>query len=60
MIRIMMTYGFYKTSDEINNLFKPLLIVFNGIYDVSNLDEDDYIKNTKFRNKDEQKRSFYI
>ena len=58
--RIMIVYGFYQTPIEIEQFLKPLLSVLNGIYDVTNKEEEDFIKNTKFRNKGEVKKSLFF
>lgn len=44
MVRMMVTFGFFLSPDEISTLCTPLIRLLEGVYDVSNEEEEGFIR----------------
>jgi hypothetical protein len=45
LMKMMMEFGFYVSAIELTQVIGPLLKLLQGVYDVSNQDEEEYINN---------------
>lgn len=41
MCKLLVMLGVYKSTEDINALIKPLLLLLNASFDVSNIDEEN-------------------
>jgi len=55
LLKMMMDFGFYMSTEEINQIMEPLIKILKGVYDVSNEEEETFIsgqlKSDNKRNK---------